>query len=276
MHNLLFVLFLNTVTGAAPDKELFAKWAKIKAAAPGPSQAIGAYDAGCLAGADKLEPNGKGYALMRPVRKRYFGHPDLNLFLKTLGEILHGKKMPILLVGDASPPRGGPMLSGHASHQTGLDVDLWLKMSSQRPNSRQRASWGATSFVKDRKILRKNWSKTQTNLIAHAASIPSVNRIFVSPAIKKHLCATMSESEWLYKIRAWWGHEEHIHVRLNCPAENTACTSQAALNPNDNGCGAELDWWFSKEADEEWTKIQADRKPREFPQLPEACQSLVN
>ena len=33
---------------------------------------------------------------------------------------------PGILVGDMSQPRGGPMLTGHASHQVGLDADIWL------------------------------------------------------------------------------------------------------------------------------------------------------
>ena len=33
---------------------------------------------------------------------------------------------PGLLVGDMAQARGGPMLTGHASHQVGLDADIWL------------------------------------------------------------------------------------------------------------------------------------------------------
>jgi hypothetical protein len=31
-----------------------------------------------------------------------------------------------LYIGDISQPRGGPMTSGHASHQIGLDADIWM------------------------------------------------------------------------------------------------------------------------------------------------------
>lgn len=280
MFKILLSLFLFpslSLSATAPsESQLFTKWAKVKKPTQGPSQSIGAYDAGCLLGAQKLLADGKGFALMRPSRKRNYSHPELQTFLQTLGEKLQEKKMPLLLVGDASPPRGGPMRSGHASHQTGLDVDLWLKMSEKRPTRGQRESWGAPSFVQGRKTLRKTWTKTQTDLIATALAIPSVNRIFVSPPIKRYFCDNYKDNEWLYKLRAWWGHEEHIHVRLNCPAENPNCTSQTPLNSTENGCGTELDWWYSKEADENWEKMRADRTPRAFPQLPEACQTLVN
>ena len=38
-------------------------------------------------------------------------------------------------VGDMSQPRGGPMVTGHSSHQIGLDVDIWL---TPMPTARSR------------------------------------------------------------------------------------------------------------------------------------------
>jgi penicillin-insensitive murein endopeptidase len=269
-----------SASGSSPQsgkdsKTEFAKWAAIKHIFPGPVQPIGGYDAGCLAGATTLDSDAPGYAIMRLSRNRNYSHPDMNAYLHGLGDKLQALKMPLLLIGDVSPPRGGPMLTGHASHQIGLDADLWLTMGATRPTRAQRESWGAPSFVIGRKVLKKTWSATQSTLVATAASFDAVNRIFVSPAIKKYFCTTQPSAEWLYKLRAWWGHEEHIHVRLNCPAGATTCTAQTPLNPADNGCGADLEWWFSKEADDDWSKMVNNPTPREFPALRGDCDKMV-
>lgn len=263
-------------SGVTKDsKALFAEWAKIRQPSSGAPEPTGTYAAGCLAGAVVVPQDGPGFAGMRLSRRRLFAHPEMVTYIHDFSERLRAEKLPLLLVGDVSPPRGGPMNSGHNSHQIGLDADFWLRMSPKRPSKRERESWSAPSFVQKRKTLRKNWGTKQVKMISAAADFPSVNRVFVSPAIKRYFCDHFATADWLYKIRAWWGHEEHIHVRLSCPAGSVHCESQTALNPKDNGCGAELDWWFSKEADDEWQKIVSDRKPREFPDLPVACEELV-
>lgn len=121
------------------------------------------------------------------------------------------------------------MLKGHNSHQIGLDVDAtWFRMTKKRPTKSQRESWTATAFVADRKQLLKNWGEEQTTLLSLAAQNPLVNRIFVSPAIKRHLCSANPSAPWLYKVRAWWGHEDHLHARLNCPTGATGSTAPPA------------------------------------------------
>lgn len=167
------------------------------------------------------------------------------------------------------------METGHNSHQTGLDVDLWLMMSATRPTPPERESWSATSYVQGRKVLKNNWSSVQTTLVSSAADFPQVNRIFVSPPIKRHLCQNSPTAPWLYKIRSWWGHEEHIHVRLHCSVTDPTCVAQPPLNSNDNGCGTDLEWWFSKEADEAWQKMIDHPTERVFPDLPAYCNNVV-
>ncbi len=260
---------------ASENRMLFNLWAKIKEPSRGPNRPIGTYSAGCLSGGLALEIEGPGYAIMRTSRKRYYGHKDLIAYLRALGLRLQKENMPTLLIGDLSPPRGGPMLSGHNSHQSGLDVDLWFKMTSKIPSKKERESWSAPSFVSNRKKLKANWKDTQDRLIIAATSMTSVSRVFVSPAIKKHFCIKMPEAKWLYKLRPWWGHEEHLHVRLNCPTENLDCQNQPPLNPLDNGCGSELEWWFSEEADNEWKKIRSQREDKKFPDLPEECLKIL-
>ena len=256
------------------ERHLFTEWAAIKAPLPGTPAAIGFYSAGCLQGGQVLPPDGTGYAVMRPSRRRFYGHPALIHYLTTFAESRPGGVGRLLLIGDLGPPRGGPTLSGHASHQNGLDADIWLITRAARPTAAQRERLGAPGFVIDRKQLRATWSTGQADLLVAAADHSEVNRIFVSPAIKRYMCGRFPSASWLYRLRPWWGHEDHFHVRLMCPVGNALCQEQDPLDPLDNGCGADLDWWFSADADREWSKIRASREPRRFPTLPAACSAM--
>lgn len=256
------------------ERHLFTEWAAIKAPLPGTPAAIGFYSAGCLQGGQVLPPDGTGYAVMRPSRRRFYGHPALIHYLTTFAESRPGGVGRLLLIGDLGPPRGGPTLSGHASHQNGLDADIWFITRAARPTAAQRERLGAPGFVIDRKQLRATWSTGQADLLVAAADHSEVNRIFVSPAIKRYMCGRFPSASWLYRLRPWWGHEDHFHVRLMCPVGNALCQEQDPLDPLDNGCGADLDWWFSADADREWSKIRASREPRRFPTLPAACSAM--
>ena len=82
-------------------------------------------------------------------------------------------------------------------------------------------------------------------MIKAAAKDPRVERIFVNAAIKKALCREAgSDRGWLGKVQPWWGHDYHFHVRLGCPADDAECTPQPP-RPADDGCGKELDHWFT-------------------------------
>ena len=152
-------------------------------------------------------------------------------------------------------------ISFNSSHQTNLTPD-------------QIENWPSPSFVKDRKILLPTWGPEQTQLVELAADFPEVNRIFVAPAIKKFFCQTHKNSPWLYKLRSWWGHDDHIHVRLSCPADSADCKSQADLDPKNDSCGTELDWWYSAEADAEAAAQASQGGVREFPVLPSQCEAV--
>jgi penicillin-insensitive murein endopeptidase len=268
------VLSTVIVAQSGNDRHLFIEWAAIKAPLPGAPEAIGFYSAGCLQGAQVLPIDGAGYAAMRPARRRFYGHPALVEYLTTLAEGRPGGAGRLLLIGDLGPARGGPTLSGHASHQNGLDADIWFITRAARPTAVERERLSAPGFVIDRKRLKPAWGPPQANLLVAAAGSSEVNRVFVSPPIKRYMCRRFPEASWLYRLRPWWGHEDHFHVRLKCPADSPLCRVQDALDPKDNGCGADLDWWFSAEADREWTKMRTSKEPRRFPTLPEACSSM--
>jgi len=231
---------------ATPAKELFGR--KVTPASLA-ARSIGTYNRGCLAGAMALPINGKTWQVMRLSRDRNWGHPDLIAFLERLAsKVPKVAGWPGLLVGDIAQPRGGPMLTGHASHQIGLDADIWLTPMPKRELTRlEREEMMATMTVAaDRKDVDPHvWTHGHTEVIRAAAEDPMVERIFVNAAIKKALCREAgSDRAWLHKVRPWWGHDYHFHVRIRCPADNATCHNQPEPAEGE-GCGSELNWWFS-------------------------------
>lgn len=228
-----------------PAKKIFGA---MKAPADLKARAIGAYSRGCLAGAKALPIDGTAWQAMRLSRNRNWGHPKLIALLeKYAGEVKAKDGWPGLLVGDISQPRGGPMLTGHASHQLGLDADIWFTpMPSRRLSKTERENLAATSMLAsdNLSVNKKVWGDGQVNIVRRVASYPEVERVLVHPAIKKALCeAGGTDRGWLAKVRPYWGHFYHFHVRIGCPADSPTCTKQAPI-PGGDGCDKELDDWF--------------------------------
>ncbi|HEX2679456.1 MAG TPA: penicillin-insensitive murein endopeptidase [Polyangiales bacterium] len=241
-------------------------WSKQTTPAPGDARSIGDYSAGCLQGAVKLPLHGDGYEVMHPSRLRYFGNPALIDFLKTLGKAVKKHGLDSLLIGDLSQPRGGRAPGGHASHQTGLDVDLWYVhpagLHEPLQRSEREAQKAQTVLDADAHGVQKAEAARVAALLQLTAADARVERIFVHPLIKKELCeaaSKQSESEraWLGKLRPWYGHDDHFHVRLACPKDSPDCTSQEA-RPAGDGC-SELDYWLSDEK-----RAERERGQREY------------
>jgi penicillin-insensitive murein endopeptidase len=262
---------------ATPAKELFAR-----KPAPAPLQArtIGFYSKGCLAGAKALPINGPTWQVMRLSRNRNWGHPNLIEFLERLAAQAPRTGWRGLLVGDLSQPRGGPMLTGHSSHQVGLDADIWLTPMPDRALTREeREDISATMIVAEdrRDVDPQVWTPAHTAVIKAAAKDPQVARIFVNAAIKKALCREAgNDRHWLGKVQPWWGHDYHFHVRINCPSDSPDCTPQPP-RPADDGCGAELDHWFT-EAVLHPRPSPTPAKPKpplKMADLPDACRQVL-
>jgi penicillin-insensitive murein endopeptidase len=234
----------KAVPKAPPAKELFGA---VTTPAPLEARSIGSYAKGCLSGGVSLPINGPDWQVMRLSRNRNWGNPRLLDFLERLASdarALDG--WPGLLVGDMSQPRGGPMITGHTSHQVGLDVDIWLTPMPDRILSpEEREDMTAVSMLKDPFTVDPAvWTPLHLKLIKRAASYPQVDRIFVHPAIKKKLCEDGGKDRvWLGKVRPWWNHHYHFHVRLSCPPGAEGCENQKSVN-GDDGCGKELDNWY--------------------------------
>jgi penicillin-insensitive murein endopeptidase len=176
---------------------------------------------------------------MRLSRNRNWGHPQLIDYVADLSaKAAQLPGWPGIYVGDISQPRGGPMLSGHRSHQIGLDADIWLMQPSRLTLSiRERENLSATSMRRaNGAYINSGWTRAQHELLKAAASDPRVARIFIFPGAKVQMCNDEAGNrDWLRKIRPWWGHHYHFHVRLACPSGASGCVNQDPPPPGD-GC----------------------------------------
>ncbi|MDR6303489.1 penicillin-insensitive murein endopeptidase [Nitrobacter vulgaris] len=237
----------NPEDPALAAKQLFGRKTLPAAGAP---YVIGYYARGCMAGAEALPITGPTWQVMRLSRNRNWAHPAMVALLERLsGKARKDAGWPGLLVGDMAQPRGGPMLSGHASHQIGLDADVWLTPMPDRLLSRnEREEMSAVMMVRhDRLDIDPHaWTPSHLSVIRAAAREPAVERIFVNAAIKKALCReAKGDRSWLSKVRPMYGHDYHFHIRIKCPPGNPQCESQTPPEPTD-GCGAhDLAYWFS-------------------------------
>ncbi len=260
------------------DPGLAAKQLFGRALTPADVQArsIGFYSRGCLAGAKALPVDGETWQVMRLSRDRNWGHPALLAFLERFSKKAAAEGIwPGLLVGDMSQPRGGPMLTGHASHQIGLDVDIWLTpMPDRRLTRAEREEMSAVNMVSEDglSVDPAHWTPRQGEIIKAAAEEPEVERIFVNAAIKKALCQAYKGQAWMRKVRPYWGHNYHFHVRLACPKGEEECRPQEPVPPGD-GCDKSLDWWFTDEALH--PKPGPPAKPLTLAQLPPACRQVL-
>jgi penicillin-insensitive murein endopeptidase len=261
------------VLTAAPAQS--SPWSDQQTPSPRPARAIGKPAAGCLAGAEALPFDGPGYQVIRLSRLRYFSHPQTIAFIEALGHAAAAASLPPFYVGDMSLPRGGPMPNGHASHQTGVDVDIWFNLEPKpllAPAAREDVPLPSVLTADGKAIDPTRFDARQVTLLRLAASDPLVDRIFVNPVIKRALCqgiaaAGAGDRSWLHRIRPWYGHDEHFHVRLSCPADSPDCVRQAPVPPGD-GCDASLAWWFEPH------EPQPAAAPH-VPVLPAACQKLI-
>jgi penicillin-insensitive murein endopeptidase len=293
MRTALAAAILGLLAAApAPAKEqlanrLFGAMAAPSGQAPEP---IGSYSRGCGAGMVELPETGPTWQAMRLSRHRNFGQPELVAYLIDLSEAATRIGWRGLYIGDMSQPRGGPMTSGHASHQIGLDADVWYTPPPRLDLSAGEREKLSAMIVRteDQKRVNGNWTRSHAALMKLAASDPRVDRIFVAAAVKIELCksATAQDRKWLQKIRPIYGHHDHFHVRLKCPRGARSCEVQkptvAELSNGGDGCDDTLMWWvttYLEELRNPPKKPAGPKKkgPRDFTMadLPRECRAVL-
>lgn len=258
------------------------------------SMPVGSYARGCAAGSVEMPETGPTWQTMRLSRGRNFGQPAMVQFLMDLSaqavSIGWGRG---LYIGDISQPRGGPMTSGHASHQIGLDADIWW-LAPKRLNLSAEERENLSSIPMrsaDQRSVTKSWGPKARALLQLAASDPRVDRIFVAAAIKVEICKTAKprDKKWLQKIRPIAGHDTHFHVRLKCPKGARLCETQkpsvSELSKGGNGCDDTLMWWVTdylnppKTTNKKPKEDDAPKKrgPRQYTMadLPKQCQNVL-
>ncbi|MDO5368890.1 penicillin-insensitive murein endopeptidase [Paracoccus sp. (in: a-proteobacteria)] len=244
----------------------------------GPAGAFGGYSRGCATGNVALPETGPTWQAMRLSRNRNWGHPQLVDFLVGLSQQATRHGWAGLYIGDMSQPMGGPMLTGHASHQIGLDADIWmLPPASLQLTPSQRENISSQSVVaRGGTQLSPLWSASHHAILRAAASDPRVARIFVDPVAKLAMCQSeRGNRAYLRKIRPIDGHDYHFHVRLSCP--NQGCENQAAPPPGD-GCEEAAQWIRNRIDPPPPAPPNPDyRHPRTYrlSELPGTCQALV-
>lgn len=271
---------LAPAASAAPGGPVKHAFGAVSRPAPGAPAVHGGAAAGCVAGAVALPESGPGWQAVRLSRNRFWTHPDTAAFIARLGAAAQALGWPGVLVGDLSQPRGGPMTSGHRSHQNGLDVDVWLRRPERADfNRAEREGMSSVTMVAPNRIeVSADWTAAHGALIRAAAEDAGVERIFVNAAIKAELCRTAPREgrDWLRKVRPWWSHDSHMHVRMVCPTGDAGCVDQPPL-PAGDGCDASLDWWFSDEALNPPPPKVPPEPPRELTlaDLPAACAAVL-
>ncbi|MGA2568156.1 MAG: penicillin-insensitive murein endopeptidase [Pseudolabrys sp.] len=264
-----------------PAKQLFSG---VKLPSLGHAMAIGYYPRGCLQGGVELPVDGPNWQVMRLSRNRNWGHPELVKFLERFAPLAaKATGWKGILIGDMAQPRGGPLPFGHLSHQIGLDVDIWfMPMPNHELSKKEREDISASNLVAADKlhVNPQTWTPSDVAFIKTAAEQPEVERVLVNAAIKKELCRVEDKQHdgWMSKVRPWYGHDDHIHVRLKCPADSPNCRKQPPV-PAGDGCGdKELAFWFSDAVlhPKPSPPPKVPPKPLTLADLPPACKTVLD
>lgn len=243
---LLFTVLAGAIWAAPVSAEPLAKsrFGVMDVGSAQPPAPIGGYAKGCAAGLVQLPQTGPTWQAMRLNRNRNWALPDTVDFVQDLSRAAQRNGWAGIYVGDMSQPRGGPMLTGHRSHQTGLDADIWLYPTVRMDLSRRdREEISAISMRRaNGAYVNDSWTRAHHELVKAAAKDPRVARIFIFPGAKVQMCNDEAGSKaWLRKVRPWWGHHYHMHVRLSCPRGARDCVDQAPPPPG-NGCADAEKW----------------------------------
>jgi murein endopeptidase len=197
-------------------------------------QSVGAPWSGRLQHATALPP-GEGYFIRRPGRA--FGtQTTVELTERAIGETLDAfPDEHILAIGDISAPSGG-LITQHRSHQSGRDIDVGL-FYREKP-----AGYPADFIHADEVNLDCAATfKLLESFLATADDDGGVQMIFLDFdvqgilfdwALDHGISERRLERIFQYPhgrgssegiVRHEPNHDNHMHVRFKCPAEDTGC-----------------------------------------------------
>jgi penicillin-insensitive murein endopeptidase len=264
---------LASVVAPPAYAEARSEWAAVREPSPGVPRVIGGTGLGCIGGAVALPREGPGFQAVRLSRNRNWGHPVTIAAVETLARQARGAGFPDLWIGDLGQPRGGPMPFGHASHQVGLDADVWLDLGPKPlvPGS-PRETIRETSLVlpDESDVDPARFTARHATLIRMAAELPGIDRVLVNHGIKRGLCRMHGGAAWLRYVRPWRGHDSHMHIRMRCPLDQPDCRG-IPPPPLGDGCDASLAWWLSDAA-----RAPGPREAGLAPVMPGACRAVLN
>lgn len=176
-------------------------------------------DKGSLKMSYRLRTSGH-YHIKRPHRS--FGtRSTVQLLYKVLNAYRRKYKGPTLVVGDLSK-KGGGKISGHVSHQTGMDVDLGFVHTKKAGKLKDFIR------VRDNNLdVKRTWGLVheflKTNQIRYMFIDYDVQKELYEYA-RKHGVSKNKLSQWFQYprskrraygiVRHWKNHDDHIHVRF--------------------------------------------------------------
>ena len=189
------------------------------------------------------------WQVMRLSRNRNWGHPKLVAFLERLAEKAKKVGWNGLLVGDMSQPRGGPMLTGHASHQVGLDADIWLTPMPDRDADAR----GARIDVGDRS--GRGGSARRRSEAVDARAHRAHPHCSGGSGGRAHLRQRGDQEGAVPRSRTriapgsprcgHGGGTIIIFTSASIVRPTARNASRSRRRDTDEGCGHELDYWFS-------------------------------
>jgi penicillin-insensitive murein endopeptidase len=211
-------------------------WSSLDPATAGP---MGGTSHGGLRGGIELPHKGDHHLFYRPQRDRRHACPTLGrALLSAAQQVAQSYPSSRLVIGDLSAPGGGK-ISGHRSHQNGLDADLGffrrtLTGKPAPPGTDHRFDRFGVALVRHRGTLfdeERNLALVEALLANPHAEI---QWIFVSHATKRRLLETALRKavatdtiERMNTVLRRPGdstpHDDHFHVRAFCPPHAALC-----------------------------------------------------
>lgn len=184
-------------------------------------QAVGLYWDGRLLNGQMFPAYGTGFFASKYFRRVQATTHDLQKVIEYAALKIYDRYRKSILVGSLSQPGGGKV-SGHASHQNGLDADVYfIRVNDQELGN----------LVVNGRVSRNFDTIKNYEFIKALVSTNRIRKVFVNRAIKRALCSYsrlqgLENDPLQRKIAIESGHINHVHVRITCPITSPSCREQ--------------------------------------------------